>query len=772
MCGRLPLYLTIIFVIVICVNTGLCEPDPDQELKTGTIKGRIVDLETKASLTGASVQISGTTKGAKVDVSGEYTISNVEVGSYTLLFSLIGYESKFKTDVIVRPKRITFVNAELKVSAVEAGEMVVTAGYFANTDDQPNSVVNYSFEEIRRAAGSAGDVSRIMMTLPSIGKVNDQINSLIVRGGSPIENGFFVDNIEVPNINHYPTQGSTGGPIGLINVDFIQDATFSSGGFSSAYGDKLSSIMEISFREGNREEFDAQLDLNFAGVGAIVEGPVPGNRGSYLVSIRKSYLDLLVDAIGTGVAPVYSDYQGKLTYDIGPQDKLTIIEVLGLDFIEFTKDQSIDDGNIVYGSTDIDENAVGVNWRHLWGKNGFSNTSISNMYTRYKNNFYETRTDTLLSSGKSIETSFSLRNSNHWRLNKANHLDIGFTVKYLSIDNDHFFAEYTDVFGNIIPPVIQDDVLSGYKAGIFLNYKLSPLERLTGNFGMRADYFSINKNTQFSPRFSMSYRVTEKMTINGSTGIYYQNLPMSMLAYPEENQNLKDPKAYHYVLGMNYMLSENTRLIVEAYDKQYRNFPLDPMQPSLFITDELYYRYGFFFAHENLQDEGRARAYGIEFHIQKKLAQKLYGLIGGSYFRARYRDLDNIWRDRVFDNRYVFSIEGGYKPNNRWEYSIRWILGGGAPYTPLDEVASATLRRAVFDGTRINESRYPDYHSLNVRVDRRFHFKGSNLVIYFSVWNAYNRKNIASYYWNEVENKQDVMYQWSTLPVFGFEYEF
>ena len=120
----------------------------------------------------------------------------------------------------------------------------------------------------------------------------------------------------------------------------------------------------------------------------------------------------------------------------------------------------------------------------------------------------------------------------------------------------------------------------------------------------------------------------------------------------------------------------------------------------------------------------------------------------------------------------MFSIEGGYKPNNRWEYSVRWIFAGGAPFTPLDLTESATHNRAIFDSNRVNDDRYPAYHSLNIRCDRRFNFKGSNIVVYLSVWNAYNRQNIASYFWNETERKQDVSYQWSTLPVFGMEYEF
>ena len=158
--------------------------------------------------------------------------------------------------------------------------------------------------------------------------------------------------------------------------------------------------------------------------------------------------------------------------------------------------------------------------------------------------------------------------------------------------------------------------------------------------------------------------------------------------------------------------------------------------------------------------------------IQKKLAQNFYGLASASYFKSEYRDAGGNWKERVFDNRYIMSLEGGYKPNTKWEFSLRWIFAGGPPYTPLDIEASRAINRAVLDDRRINDARYPDYHSLNIRFDRRLHFSGSNLVFYLSVWNAYNRKNVASYFWNEMEQKQDIVYQWSLLPIMGFEYEF
>jgi hypothetical protein len=610
-----------------------------------------------------------------------------------------------------------------------------------------------------------------MAALPSIAKVNDQLNSLIVRGGTPTENGFYVDNIEIPNINHYPLQGSSGGPIGLINVDFIEDVDFSAGGFSVLYGDRLSSIMDLKFREGNREQFDGQLDMNFAGLGVGLEGPLPDHKGSYLFSARRSYLDLLVKAIGTGVAPRYSDYQGKITLDLSPKNKISVLGIVGVDYIEIKKEDSIDQGNNVYGLYKGYEYTGGLNWQYFWNKNGYSNTSFSFLGTRFENEFLETSTEDVLTEQTSNEQIAQIRNVNHYRLNGTSNIEFGFDTKLFLSDYEIFVVEYTNPVGDTLPPLNFFQETQTPKFGAFLNYRFRPFERLSLSLGARADYFDYNQKTHFSPRLSASYSFSPKTSLTASTGIYNQNLPLSLLAQRERNKNLNDPEAYHFVLSLNHLLTENTKLSVETYYKYYREFPVDPSQPQFFVVDELVYR-GFFGNYENLTSDGIAEAYGLEAYVQKKLVEGFYGLIGGSYYKSRYKGLDGVWRDRVYDNRLLFSAEGGYKPNQSWEFSTRWIYAGGPPYTPIDLAASRLINRTVLDGSRVNESRLPAYHSLNIRADKRWFFKGSNLIAYVSVWNAYNRKNISQIYWDEVAQDQSELYQWGLLPVFGIEYEF
>ncbi|MEZ5357835.1 MAG: TonB-dependent receptor [Candidatus Zixiibacteriota bacterium] len=767
-------YLTIfiIMTIVFIVSSPLFGNDNTKAAQRfGTLKGQVMDIETKTPLVGATVTIVGTNKGAAADLDGNFAIERVPVGNYSLKFQSIGYNAFIQTDVIVKSNRITFVNAELASSAIEGKDVTVSAGYFRSVQDEPTSATSFSGEEIRRAPGSAGDVSRIVAVLPSVAKVNDQLNSLIIRGGGPAENAFYLDNIEIPNINHYPVPGTSGGPIGLLNVDFVQDVQFSAGGFSALYGDRLSSVMNIEFREGNRDEFDGQIDFSMGGLSLEVEGPISKGRGSYMISARRSYLDLLVDAIGTGVAPKYSDYQGKFVYDLSPSNKLTFLGVAGVDYIEFDSSTSFDDGNTVFGEFDGYEYAVGSNWEYIWGKRGYSNTSVSLLSTKSEDHWNETKSGDKLSRGKNIESIAQFRNVNNFRASNSVKFEFGIDVKYFFNDYDYYFAEYTDMAGNPTDAIIVNDEINAPKYGTFASLVWNPAEKLRLTFGGRYDYFDYGSHSHVSPRFSASYSLNDRTSINAASGIYYQNLPFMLLSQNEKFKELKNPVSYHYILGLHHMLTKDTRLTLEGYYKDYDNFPINPDLPEVFLADQIavdYYSGTF----DELRDDGKARSYGVELTVQKKLAQNIYGLVSAAYTKAEYEDTMGVWRDRLFDNQMLVSIEGGYKPNEKWEYSLRWIYAGGTPYTPLDLDASRAMNRMVSDMSLVNAERRPAYHSLNLRVDHRYHFGKTNMVLYFSVWNVYNRKNVAMYYWNEIEQKQDVENQWSTLPIIGLEFEF
>ena len=759
------------FLILVLIYSSSVNAQ-DKQL-TGIIEGTVLDKETKLPLIAANVMLENSTIGATTDAEGKFVIKSLNVGSYSIKISYMGYQLIIKTDVIVKSSRSTALLIELQPSAYQTEEINVNAGYFTEVEYQTVNSVNFSYEEIRRSPGAAGDVSRIMMSLPSVAKVNDQSNSLIVRGGSPLENAFYIDNIEIPNINHFPTQGASGGPIGVLNVDFINDVNFISGGFSSTFGDKLSSIMDIKFREGNRENIEGQLDFNFAGFGGVIEGPI-GNNGSYMLSLRRSYFDLLVKSIdiGTSIPPSYGDYQYKIVYDLNDNNKLSLIGVVSDDHNNPTQKAAIDEDMIYYGPQKIWVHTNGINWQKIWGKIGYSNTSIAFTSNLFNETYYETGSGLFLRKNDSYENELKIRNINYLRLFTDLSITFGADYKWLKSNYNNQYGKYTDALGNATPEVLHITNFDEHKIGLFEEIKVTDFKSMDLSIGLREDYFTYNKRLNFSPRLALNLKFDDVSSIKAFAGVFYQTLPSLLLSQNENNKNLKNTTAYQYILGYERLLTKDLRLTLDLYYKKYKDLPIDPTQPQLFLLDELYYRSGYYFNHEQLISSGSAYTKGIELMLQKKLAENIYGLASVSYSIAKCKSADNIWQNRVYDNRIVATIEGGYKPNNEWEFSLRWVYAGGTPYTPLNISESETLNRAVLDENRINAERYPDYHSLNLRVDKRYHFEHLNIVAYLSVWNAYSRKNIATYFWNETKKEQGTIYQWTLLPIFGVEIEF
>lgn len=739
---------------------------------TGSIKGKVLDSETKQPLIGVNIYIPDLKTGCTTDLEGEYSLPKVKIGSYNLVFSYVGYEKITIPDVIVRSARITYANAELKPTDINLSAVEVKAGYFSRTESQSISATSFSFEEIRRAPGAGGDVSRIIFGLPSLAKVNDTKNSLIVRGGSPVENGFYIDNIEISNINHFPVQGSSEGPIGIINVDLIENVNFLSGGFNSSYGDRLSSIMELKYREGNRTTTDVQLDMSFQGFGGVIEGPLAGGKGSYVLSARRSYLDLILDLMNEKVGmPTYADVQGKLVYDLSDRHKLSIIDVFSHDNQLMNQADAKENKNYVYTDYLYYSNTAGINWQYLWGTSGYSNTSLSHTFRKTDGRFYQTSDAKLLVNNKTLEQEINLRNINHWIAGKALKLEFGAEAKFITNEYNQYYNEYKDLLGQNTPAITMNKTLNTYRAGGFANLILKPFAGLTIAPGLRADYYEFNKTTNISPRVSLSLEVDDVTTFTGSFGVYYQAIPLVIAAQNEAFKNLKNPKSYQYVIGFSRLLEESTKLTIEFYNKSYHDFPVDPSQPNLFLFDQAAME-NLFLPHYNSVSTGTANSKGVELTIQKKLAKDFYGLLSGSYSKATYEGYNGIKYDRIYDNQFNFAIEGGYKPNESWEFSLRWLYAGGAPYTPFNEAASLAAFKGVLDESKTNSKRLPDFHSLNIRADKRFHFQSSTLIVYLSVWNAYARENIAAYTWNEIDNKPDKEKMWGLLPIFGIEFEF
>jgi len=292
--------------------------------QTGDIVGVVIDKETQAPLIGVNIVIHGTDRGAATDLDGRYHIRNIPVGTYNLTFQMMGYEKLEKLNIPVSPDRISQMDVSLGISSIAGEEVIVTATAFVKARDAVVSDRNIDYTELVRDPGGAMDVQRMMQALPAVVSGADQENEIIVRGGEPAENLFLMDNIEIPNPNHFGYQGTGGGPIAIIGPLFIQEVDFYAGAFPARYGSKASSVMDIRLKEGNRERFHMDMDMGMSGIGLFAEGPLANGNVSYMLGFHKSYLDLIIKSFGMTAVPTYYSLQGKVVWYLSPRTKLIL----------------------------------------------------------------------------------------------------------------------------------------------------------------------------------------------------------------------------------------------------------------------------------------------------------------------------------------------------------------------------------------------------------------------------------------------------------------
>lgn len=741
----------------------------------GVINGRVTDKETQNPVPEATVNILNTDYKTKTNEKGEFSFTGIPYGTYELKVSSLGYEAFIHTDVVVLSSRPADVEIELLVSAITTEQIDVEGKYFQKSTDVSTSSYNLDFEEVRRAPGAVEDISRMVQIMPGVSPANDQRNDLIVRGGSPSENLTMIDGIEIPNVNHYPTQGSTSGPIGMINVKFIDDVNFSTGGFSARYGDKLSSVMDIKFREGYRKKFLSDINLSTAGFGGLFEGPLFTQKGSFLFSVRKSYLNLIKGAIRLAAVPDYWDFNLKTVYDFSKNTRLTFVGIGGIDNISFDgEDSKISDDN-PYGKARGQQRqfTAGFNLRKLF-KKGYVQTVLANSsaFLDYTNN--DIRTDQLKFKYNSYESDYNIKSEVFYQLNKTNNVILGGSARYIKFKNETFYVADTTAFGDPIPETNVNVKESYYKASAFAQYTLKLLDnRLILNAGTRVDFFSgIRKNVEGSQRFGVSYSILPTTTISASTGIFYQAPEYVWLTSDPRNENLRYIRADHFVAGIEHLFTPELRLSIEAYYKNYKNYPVSTLVPTyVLISGGTENGPNLLFG--QAVSEGKGYSRGIDFSLHKKLTGNgFYGMINYSLSESKVTGLEGGERPGSFDYRHNLTIIAGYQISNDWLVGLKFRYTTGRPYTPFDIALSTYAGRGVSDFNNFNGARFQDYNRLDLRVDKKWNFKGLSIVSYFELQNVFNKENVYQYFWNEYKNTEGTIYQWKFLPVGGFSIQF
>ncbi len=770
----------------------------------GNIAGRIIDKADRQPMPGVNVIVRGTQRGAASAEDGTYRISALPAGVYTLVFRMIGYEEKVVTDVIIKPGKTTQIDASLSQQVLDSGEeIVVTArSFFEKAVDAPASTRILGYEDVRRSPGGREDISRMLQNLPGVTPTTDDRNDLVIRGGSPSEVLFLVDNIEIPNPNHFGTQGASGGPISIINNEFISSVDFYAGGFSAKYGNKVSGVLDIHLREGNREKISRTIDISFAGAGGQIEGPLSGGKGNFIFSLRRSYLELLQSMINVDGLPVYTNMQARLVHELGSSMKLSLLAIGGDDYIDIEADPDQDDlRHSLIDTVDVDfitnktrQFTLGGSLSAIWGERLFSTLTLSHSYNRYFIDFNNRskrivrdegdtpeliplpRGETDVYDNISTERLTNFKTDWSYLLGAKGEINWGAHLRLASFEHEILFQpldSLNEVGGRSEPYAVSAQQELTPKIGAYLAWSARPSNRLTLNFGLRFDYFDLLKTRDWSPSFSASYILSDRLTLNAAVGRYHQSPEFVYITGDPSNAAvLKSIRSDHFIIGFDYLLQDATLFSLEVYRKNYADYPVaaDP-EYAFFSTANSGSQYGSV-GGRALVSEGEGRATGMELLVQKKLVQGLYGLVSYSWSRVEHKALDGVYRPGEFDNRQVANVVLGYRLNKNWEFSLKWRYAGGRPYTPFDERISRAAGVGVLDVSRINSERFAPYQRLDLRYDHRKYFKKVVLTSYFSIENVLNIKNEGFVLWNETVGAPAVSQQTGFLPVGGFRVEF
>lgn len=748
----------------------------------GRVQGRVIDKATQQPIHGANIVFLNTQYGVTTDTNGNFKIT-VPIGRYQIRVSYIGYQTIINPDVIVSTGHTVHLQFELVETAIRVeDEVLVRAEFFQKEPSQVVSTHHLGYEEIRRAPGAVGDVSRALLSLPGVITATDDRNDLLVRGGNPTENLNLIDNIEIPNLNHFGTQGASGGPIGMLRTDFIREVNFSSGGFPAKFGDKLSSVLDIKLREGNREKFQGNIDLSMGGFGGALEGPL-FSKGSWMFSARKSYLDLIAKLNATSVTtaiPEYSNFQSKVVYDLDKHNQLSFVGLAGVDRVSFREGENTLIHFFKEYEVQHNQNQFvgGINLRTLWSNNSYSLITLSSSYNDFGTDIVHAKTSKEYYSNNSFEREYHVKGEFNLKLSPSFEMNIGGGLKWINFSHhiryrgDTLFSTNRGVVDTtVFSPLNYSFGTNTSKTFAFMQFTKWFFEKFKFVAGLRYDNFAFIKHSSVvSLRAGTSYYILPITNVNVSVGTYFQTPPYIWLSADPTSRNLENMKATHYVLGLEHIFSDDLKMTIEAYQKHYSRIPTSKTVPQV-IASNYGAEYGVFMM-RNLTSDGKGYARGIEFTLQKKLLNDFYGIVSYGHSKVRFTPLDGIERPGSFDFRHVFTLVFGYIPDDTYEFSLKWRYAGGRPYTPFDEELSKRYRREVPDFEQMNARRHSDYHRLDLRFDRRWHFRKWNLVTYFEVQNAYFRKNVYEYQWDRIENKKIEIYQWRFFPVGGFTIEF
>lgn len=719
---------------------------------TGSLSGYVRDARTGDPLIGAAVSIENTQLGAVTDLDGFYAITDIPPQTYQVAASYLGYEKLVRFNVIVRSAGTPALNFELLEAVEQLNEVVISA---SSREDMvtPLSSQTLSAVEIATYPGGNNDIAKVVQSLPGVaGSVGGFRNDIIIRGGAPNENVYYLDGIEIPNINHFSTQGSAGGPVGLINVSFVEQVDLSTSAFDARYDNPLSGVVQFDQRIGDPQRFRTNIRVSASETALTLEGPLfKGNQEksntTFLVSGRRSYLQFLFKIIGLPILPDYWDYQYKINHKIDDYNDISLIGVGSIDDFsvneldEFDPEQqaTLDQVPIIQQWS----TTAGISWnRRLKNGSGsmrtvISNNILNNQFSQFTDNLQQTG---LYFSNNSRESETKLRHE------QTRYWGDWIVSAGLVLQG----ANYSNTTQNLVDDLNFDSAIDFWRYGFFAQASRSLFNnRLDVSLGIRSDANTFTEEedqllSTLSPRLSLSYALDpgKRWRLNTSIGRYYKIPPYTILGFRDNqgslvNRSARYIRSDHFVAGLEYNLNPSARFTLEGFFKYYDRYPV-----SILDQVSLANKGGGFevLGSEAITSNGKGRSYGLEFLFQQQYTKNFYGILAYTLFKSEFSAGGDNFLPSLWDSRQLITFTGGYKFKRNWEVSLRYRYAGPSPFVPVDEAATLENYPAVIlDYSRLGSQRLTAFNQADLRVDKKFNFRKFALDVYLEFQNAFNQ---------------------------------
>jgi len=728
----------------------------------GIIQGRVYNANNNEPLAFATVAIFGTAIGSTSDLDGNFLFTGLKPGYVELRVSSVGFETYVSEEIQVTNAKKIFLDVPLVEANVELEEVVIKASPFRKIDESPVSLQRISIKEIEKSPGGNRDISKVIQSYPGVASTPAQRNDVIVRGGGPSENTFYLDGIEIPNINHFATQGASGGPVGIINADFLREVNLYTGAFPANKGNALSSVIDLYQVDGNQDKQNFKGSFGASDLALTLNGPI-GENTTYVLSYRRSYLQFLFRLLELPFLPKYNDYQFKVKTRLNAKNELSLISI-----------GSYDNNNLNLDANETEEQqyilgflpesfqwsyAIGAVWKH-YRDQGYDTWVISRNYLhneslKYQDNIMQEDLKTLDYNSDEIEN--KIRYEHTSRFKKGLKVNYGANFEYAK-----FYARTFNKVYVYDEPVTLDNTSSFdmFKWGVFGQVSKDLLaDKLVLSFGLRADANNFNDQmsnllNQLSPRISASYKLSKGWYLNFNTGRFYQEPAYTTMGFKNDenvmvNQSrLKYIQSDHIVAGIEWLPEKESKISVEGFYKKYNNYPFS-------LTDSISLAskgadFGLYGA-EPVESIAEGRSYGAEFLYRNR---NLFGSnLTISYTLVRSETLprkeslsDLGWIPTAWDNIHLLNIYGFREFKGNWQLGFKWRFIGGQPYTPYDEYTSSLVEYwdvtgyAALDYNQYNQLRYQAFNQLDLRIDKEWFLPGITINLYADVQNVLNTK--------------------------------